>query len=209
MKNTFTSPPFFLGFTSLFFFSACLLWWCRGMGNEGCGQFKCWLSAPSSSQGRLLKLFRCSTIGPFMECSPSGSDSPACAPTRSQVLQVLLWCGLLSSQGHGSWQEPAAAQASHRVTASFGHPPAWCAIHWGLQVDSCCIEDLHGLLGHSLPHHVLHHGLQENLGSSAWSSSCLTSASALVPAELFLLHILLPHTLLLLTAIAHLVCFAS
>jgi len=42
----------------------------------------------------------------------------------SQVLPAnLLWHGLLSPWVHRSWQKPAPAWASHRVTASFGHPP--------------------------------------------------------------------------------------
>ncbi|KAM9655110.1 uncharacterized protein ACIBXB_008245 isoform 1-T1 [Morphnus guianensis] len=47
------------------------------------------------------------------------------SPAGSQVLpENLLQHGLLSPRVHRSCQEPAPVQASHRVTASFGHPPA-------------------------------------------------------------------------------------
>jgi len=68
------------------------------------------------------------------------------SPTGSQALPAnLLQCGLLSLWVHRSWQEPAPAQASHRVTASFRHPPAvvWGPFH-GLQVEICSTMDRHG-----------------------------------------------------------------
>ncbi|KAK4821964.1 hypothetical protein QYF61_004968 [Mycteria americana] len=55
----------------------------------------------------------------------------------------------------------------------------------GLQVDICSTMDLHGLQGDSLPHHGLHHGLQGNLCSSAWSTSCPPSALTLVWCSFF------------------------
>lgn len=67
-----------------------------------------------------------------------------------------------------------------------------CGLLHKLQGDICISPmDLHGLQGHSLPHHGLHHGLQENVSSTAWSTSC-PSALSLVSAELFLWHILNP-----------------
>ncbi|XP_030313874.1 uncharacterized protein LOC115598956 [Calypte anna] len=46
-------------------------------------------------------------------------------PMGSKVLQSnLLQHGLLSPWLHRSCQKPARAQASHRATTSFGHPPA-------------------------------------------------------------------------------------
>ena len=36
---------------------------------------------------------------------------------------------------------------------------------------SAPLQTLHGLQGHSLPHHGLHHGLQGNLCSGTWSTS--------------------------------------
>jgi len=47
----------------------------------------------------------------------------------------------------------------------------WCGVLHGLQVEICSTMDLHGLQGHSLPHHGLFHGLQGNLCSSTWSTS--------------------------------------
>ena len=62
--------------------------------------------------------------------------------------------------------------ASHGVTASFGHVHLlWRGVLYGLQVEICSTTNLHGLQGHSLPHHGLHHRLQRNLCSSAWSTS--------------------------------------
>jgi len=57
------------------------------------------------------------------------------SPKGSQALPAnLLWHGLLSPQVRRSWQEPTPEWASHRVTASFRHPPApaWGLFH-GLQ----------------------------------------------------------------------------
>jgi len=52
------------------------------------------------------------------------------SPTGSQAMPAnLLWHGLLSPQVHRSWQEPAPAQASYGVTASFRHTSA---LAWGL-----------------------------------------------------------------------------
>jgi len=92
----------------------------------------------------------------------------------SQALPAnLLQRGLLSPRVHRSWQEPAPVRAYRRVTASFRHPPAlaWCPFH-GLQVEICSTMDLHGLQRHSLPHQGLLHGLQGNLCSGVWSTSC-------------------------------------
>ena len=75
---------------------------------------------------RAAVLHNCSSVGPF-----HGVQSfrhrllQRGSPTGSQVLpENLLQCGLLSPQIHRSCQEPAPAWASHRVTASFRHPPA-------------------------------------------------------------------------------------
>lgn len=43
---------------------------------------------------------------------------------RRVLPENLLLCGLLSPQGHRSWQEHAPAWAPCRVTSSFRHPPA-------------------------------------------------------------------------------------
>jgi len=95
------------------------------------------------------------------------------SPMGSQALPAnLLWRGLLSLWVHRSCQEPAPAQAPHRVTASFRHPPAlvWDPIH-RLEVDICSTVDLHGPQGHSLLHHGLHHGLQGKALCSGISST--------------------------------------
>jgi len=89
---------------------------------------------------------------------PHGVTSPA---------SKLLWHGLLSTRVHRSWKDPAPVWAPHRVTASFGHPPApaWGPFH-GLQVEICSTVAFHGLQGDSLPHRGLHHELQ---GKTLWS----------------------------------------
>jgi len=49
----------------------------------------------------------------------------------SQALTAnLLWRGLLSQQGHRSHQNPAPAQALHRVTDFFRHAPALMGLPW-------------------------------------------------------------------------------
>ena len=72
----------------------------------------------------------CSSVGPF-----HGLQSfrhrllQRGSPTGSQVLpENLLQRGLLSPQIRRSCQDPAPARGSHRVTASFGNPPAQA---WG------------------------------------------------------------------------------
>jgi len=59
------------------------------------------------------------TASAWAGCSPSGTDSSSVGPLPANLLQR----GLLSPWIHRSCQEPAPAQALHRVTASFGHPP--------------------------------------------------------------------------------------
>lgn len=87
-----------------------------------------------------------------MECTPAGTGCSRLYLTGSQVLSAsLLQHGLLSSQGHRSWQESAPVQASHGVTPSFRHS----LLLRGLQVDLCSILNLHGLQGHSLSHSAL------------------------------------------------------
>jgi len=68
----------------------------------------------------------CTSVGPFHGVqSFRHSLLQHGSPTGSHVLPSNLFqCGVLSPQVHRSWQEPAPAQASHWVTASFGHPPA-------------------------------------------------------------------------------------
>jgi len=99
--------------------------------------------------------------------------APAWVPTRSQALPAnLLQRGLLSPLVCRSWQEPAPVRAPHGVTDSFRHRPApvWSPFH-GLQVEICSTMDIHGLQGHSLPHHGLHHELQGKALCSGISST--------------------------------------
>ncbi|KAM9590481.1 uncharacterized protein ACIBXB_005737 [Morphnus guianensis] len=115
----------------------------------------------------------CSSMGPFHGVQSFRSTLLQHGlPTGSQILPENLLRGLLSPQIRRSCQEPAPAQGSHGVTASFGriHLLRHGVLH-GLQVDICSTVDLHGLQGDSLPHHGLHHGLQGNLCSGAWSIS--------------------------------------
>jgi len=95
-------------------------------------------------------------------------------PLRANLLQ----CGVLFSQVHRSYQEPDLVLFLHRVTASFGHPPA---LAWGgyLQVNICSSVDLNRLQGDSLHHHGILHGLHENLCSGTWSTSSPSFFTAL------------------------------
>jgi len=93
---------------------------------------------------------------PSMGCSASGTDCSSVGPP---------WV-------HRSWQEPAPARALHGLTASFGHIYLLqCWVLHGLQAGICSTTDLHGLQGHSLPHHGLQNGLQGNPCSGTWSTS--------------------------------------
>ncbi|KAK4831745.1 hypothetical protein QYF61_018943 [Mycteria americana] len=127
------------------------------------------------SPSRGLQFFtNCSSVGPFCRVQSCRNRLlQRGSPTGSQVLPAnLLQHGLLSPWVHRSCQEPAPAQASHRVTASFGCIHLlWHGVLHGLQVDICSTINLHGLQVDSLPHHGLHHGLQGNLCSSTWSTS--------------------------------------
>ncbi|KAK4810966.1 hypothetical protein QYF61_014438 [Mycteria americana] len=127
----------------------------------------------SPTHGRQSSM-NCSSMGPFhgVQSFRNGLLQRG-SPMGPQVLPAtLLQHGLLSARVHRFCQEPAPAQALHRVTASFGciHLLRHGVLH-GLQVDICSTVDLHGLQGDSLPHQVLHHGLQGNLCSGAWSTS--------------------------------------
>jgi len=145
-----------------------------------------------------LQLFmNCPSVGPSHEMqSFSNRLLQRGFPTGPLALPAnLLWCELLSPQGHRSWQEPAPARAPHWVTASFRHPPA---LVWGpfdgLQVEICSTVDLHILQVDKLPHHGLHHELQ---GKALCSDILITSSPlllslTLVPADLFLSHSLTP-----------------
>jgi len=78
-----------------------------------------------------LQLFtNCLSVGPSHGMQSFRNRLLQCgSPTGSQALPAnLIRRGLLSPQVRRSWQEPAAARAPHRVTASFRHPPA---LAWG------------------------------------------------------------------------------
>ena len=79
---------------------------------------------------RLQLFMNCYSVGPFpQDAILEELVDPAWVPRVSEVLPTnLFWRGVLSPWVHRSWQEPAPAQASHGVTASFGHPPA---LAWG------------------------------------------------------------------------------
>jgi len=83
----------------------------------------------------------CSGVG----FSLHGSTGPAMS---------LLQCGL-----------PTGSQPASGI-----HLP-WRGVLRGLHVEICSTMDLHGLQGHSLPHHGLPHGLEGNLCSGTWSTS--------------------------------------
>uniref|UniRef100_A0A8C0B7T3 Sphingomyelin phosphodiesterase acid like 3B n=1 Tax=Buteo japonicus TaxID=224669 RepID=A0A8C0B7T3_9AVES len=72
----------------------------------------------------------CSSVGPSHGLQSFRSTLFQCgSPVGSQVLPENLLRGLLSPRIWRSCQEPAPTRASHRVTASFKHPPA---LAWGL-----------------------------------------------------------------------------
>ena len=70
---------------------------------------------------------------------------------------------------------PARSMLQHRPSMGsqppLGIPLLWYGVFHKMQVDTYSTVDLHGLQGHSLPHHGLLHRLQGNLCSSAWNTS--------------------------------------
>ncbi|KAK4816220.1 hypothetical protein QYF61_013458 [Mycteria americana] len=76
-----------------------------------------------SPSHRLQFFMNCSSVGPFHKVQSFRNRLLQCgSPMGSQVLLAnLLLHGLLSPRVHRSCQEPAPAQASHGVTASFEH----------------------------------------------------------------------------------------
>ncbi|KAK4828316.1 hypothetical protein QYF61_025328 [Mycteria americana] len=92
-------------------------------------QFSTNFSNVSPSHG-LQFFMNCSSVGPFHGVQSFRNRLlQHRSPTGSQVLPAnLLQHGLLSPWVHRSCQEPAPAQASHGVTASFRHPSA---LVWG------------------------------------------------------------------------------
>jgi len=101
---------------------------------------------------RLQLFMNCSSVGPFHVFFPWGA-----------VLQEQRG----SPQGHRSCQQTSSTGSQPPP----GIPMLWRGALPGLQVGLCSPVGLHGLQGHSLPHHGLLHGLQGNLCSSAWSTS--------------------------------------
>ena len=111
----------------------------------------------------------------------------------------LLQRGLLSLWGHRSCQEPAPVQASHRVTASFGHIHLLRhGILHGLQVDICSTINLHRLQGTACPTMVFTTGCWAISAQVPGAPPPLPSPLTLVSAGLFLSHILTPLRLQLL-----------
>ena len=157
------------------------------MGNRGCGQFitccvchsfllrgrtahtlpqlQCEVplmgdSSPQTSPGWVLPMGSSSSwtapvYVPSTGCSPSGIGCSSVGPPQGDKCCQQI----CSSVGSSLFMDP---QGTHLF---------WCGLLHGLQVDICSTVDLHGLQGHSLPHHSLLHGLQGNLCSSAWSTS--------------------------------------
>ena len=160
------------------------------MGNRDYGQFiTCCLCRLLLLRGGLLTLFPSSSMGSLPQETvlhkllQRESFPPTAALPELPQRGSLPWSAVLQEQAapawaslspwvHRSWQEPAPEWASHGVTASFRHSPApvWGPFH-GLQVNICCTVDLHGLQGHSLPHHGVLHGLLGNPCYGAWSTS--------------------------------------
>jgi len=112
-------------------------------------------AAPSSSGGGLLTLFPCSSVGSL---------------PRETVLHELLQ--LSPAYGVQSFRNrPLQFGTPMGSRPSSGIHLLLRGVLHGLQVDICSTVDLHGLQGHSLPHHGLLYGLQGNLCSGAWSTS--------------------------------------
>lgn len=82
-------------------------------------------SVSSSHRQQQLSMNCCNVCNSSMGAIHQAQPAPAWDLTGSQVLPGnLLQCGLLSPWVCRSLPGPAPAQASHGVTASFGHPPA-------------------------------------------------------------------------------------
>ena len=151
-------------------------------------------TAPSSS-GEDSSLFPCSSVGsltrervlykllqvPSVGCSPSGTD-----------------CSSVGYSLHGA-TGPARSLLQRGLPTGSQPPSGIPLLRRGviprLQVEICSPVDLPGLQGDSLPHRGLHHhGLQGNLRSGAWSTSCPPSALTWGSAGLGLSHVLTPFT---------------
>jgi len=138
------------------------------------------VSAAPSSSSPAPALPRETLVHELLQQSPMGSQA---LPAN------LLQHGLLSLQGHSSYQKPAPMWAPHGVTASFGHSLLQRGVLPGLQVGICSPVGLHSCRD-SLPSPWSAPWAAGNLCSGAWSTSCPPSALILGSAELFLLHIL-------------------
>jgi len=88
-------------------------------------QFSTNFSNVSSSHG-LLSLTNCSSMGHFHRVQSFRNRMLQCGSAMGpQILPANLHeRGLLFPRIHRSCQDPAPAQAPHRITASFWHPPA-------------------------------------------------------------------------------------
>lgn len=181
------SPPFFTGLT-LVQISPHSLQQPRGRGKGAVGSSSHTVCAtPSSSGGAALTLFPCSRVGPPMgdteeyprnSSTPSPSqglqfhmNSPSVGPSRRvQPFRSSKPAAAWPSPSLGPQVLPGAAPgwSFHRVTDSFGHPPApaWAPPQAsGVSLFPCGSP---GAVGAQQPHHGLQHG---NLCSGTWSSS--------------------------------------
>ena len=95
----------------------------------------------------------CSSMGPSLH----GATDPG---------RILFQCGL-----------PAGSQPPLSIHL------LWCGVLHGMQVDICSTMDLHGLQGHSLPHHGLLH--RRNSALVPGTPSPPPSSLIFVSAELF------------------------
>jgi len=138
-----------------------------------------------------LQLFmRCSSVGPFIGCSPSGTDRSSVGPhgvTSPASKPALAWAPSL----HGA-TGPARSLLQHGLPTG-SQPPSGIPLLWRevlprLQVESCSTMDLHGLQWDSLPPHGLLHGLQGNLCSGPWSTSSPSFCTDLGVASLAYSH---------------------
>ena len=152
-----------------------------------------------SPSHRLQFFTNCTSVGPFHEVQSFRNRLlQHGSPAGSQVLPAnLLQHGLLYPWGHRSCQEPAPAWASHRVTASFGHPPAlaWGPLSRGCRWISAPLWTSMGCRGTACLTMVFPMGCRGISAPAPGAPPPPPSSLTLVSAELFLSHLLTPLSL--------------
>ncbi|KAK4819158.1 hypothetical protein QYF61_025949, partial [Mycteria americana] len=140
----------------------------QGTGNGGC--------AWGPSHGKQSSM-NCSSMGPFHRVQSF----------RNRLLQFGSPMGVTSPASKPAWALLSTGPARSLLQLGLprvSQPPSgihllWRGVLHGLQMDICSTINLHGLQGHSLPHHGLHQGLQGNLCSGSCSTSSPPSSLTL------------------------------